>query len=155
MNNETVTLNKTLEQNFADWEASVFGFGYGAGEPHILLALKEFFECVAKGFGKEPPISDTSYDYRQLESKLGALPAWLLINALCRASVLEYGSSPRFGWLTKTGEALKSFVDGKTVGQLEDICGQHTEYCSPDACNCGEGGYIEGRVCPNPFWRGH
>ena len=135
---------KSLDDNFSDWEASVFGFGYGSGEPHIIPALKRFLA----------EFQDGSYDYRNLEKSVGETVAWLLINALCRASILEYGTSPRFGWLTKEGKALKEFIDSKTEDQLIEMACRDSSYvgCYPDACNCGPDGYEEGKKCVNPFW---
>lgn len=144
---------KTLDENFIDWEASAFGFGYGTGEPHVLGALKSFFDLI--GVDRESP---RSYDYNKLEAAFGAPVTWLLINALCRHDIIEYGTSPRFGWLTAEGEALKAFVDSKTVDELVDLVCSTTQdsiICHPNACNCGAHGYEEGRVCVNPFWPRH
>ena len=99
---------KTIGQNFVDWEATAFGFGYGTGEEHILPALRKFF--VHTGLDPEHP---NSYDYRELEKELGATVTWLLINRLCQLDVLEYGTSPRFGWLTETWKALRTFLVNK------------------------------------------
>jgi hypothetical protein len=141
-------VTKAIEESFADWEGSAFGFGYGSGEPHTLGALKDFFAAL-KADGR-------SYEYEKLEAVLGARVAWLLINVLCRhPGILEYGTSPRYGWLTKQGERLKAFVDGKTVDELVALCqrSEDATSCYPNACNCGpSGGYEEGRRCPNPFW---
>jgi hypothetical protein len=143
--------SKTIEQNFADWESSAFGFGYGTGEYPVLDALKDFF--AAFGVGDRP----NSYDYDVLERKVGKAVTWLLINRLCSYSVgaIQYGTSPRYGWLTPEGEALKAFVDSKTVDELVEIVCSNDDVCYPDACNCGETGYEEGRICYNPFWKGH
>lgn len=145
-------MTKPIEQQFADWEGHVFGFGYGTGEQHTLPALKTFFETV--GRDDDQP---NSYDYGKLETACGPAVAWLLINVLCRhgVDIIEYGTSPRFGWLTPEGERLKAFVGSKTVEELYEICaGRPDDYvpCYPDACNCGPNGYEEGRVCVNPFW---
>ena len=140
---------KTLEQQFADWEAVNFGFGYGTGEVYILPALKALFAAIGVG-----PVPRT-YDYRALEKAVGHVPAWLLINILCRAGIFEYGTSPRFGWLTKKGERLQDFLASKSVDELQRICCERTEDdapCYPDACNCGPHGYERGRVCQNVFW---
>lgn len=93
-------MTKTLEQNFADWEGNAFGFGYGTGEPHTLRALKGFFDALGTENGAH------CYNYEKLEEALTAPVAWLLINILCRhgADVIEYGTSPRYGWLTTEGE---------------------------------------------------
>ena len=139
-------MEKTLEDYFADWEMHLFGYGYGSGEPHVLGALKRFLAlCPEKG----------SYDYQKLEAELGGTTAWLLINALCHADLLEYGTSPRGAWLTATGRRLKAFVDARSVEELCGLTSRDGDYvhCWPDACNCGPDGHEEGRVCPNPFWR--
>lgn len=143
-------MSKVIEQSFIDWESMAFGFGYGSGEEHVLGALKGFFDAM--GVDDRP----TSYDYQKLEAALGPAVAWLMINALCHRDIIEYGTSPRFGWLTPEGERLKAFVDNKSVDELVMLCcGRDDDYnvCYPDACNCGPNGYEEGRVCVNPFWK--
>lgn len=141
---------KTIEQNFTDWESYTFGFGYGTGEEHTLAALKTFFSLV------ETDDPSGRYDHRKLESALGPTVAWLLINVLCNASVLDYGTSPRFGWLSPEGEKLREFFAAHTIDELYDICTYHDEnyiHCGPDYCNCGPEGFLKGIKCPNPFWR--
>lgn len=141
---------KTIEQNFADWEQYMFGFGYGTGEVHTLGALKVFFAEFGVGVANE-----NGYHYEALEEVCGPAVAWLLINAL-GSTALNYGTSPRYGWLTPEGEALKKFIDSKTLEELVSICCEQPDdytYCMPDACNCGPCGYEEGRVCVNPFWK--
>jgi hypothetical protein len=138
---------KTLDQNFIDWEAYAFGFGYGTGEPYVMFALKTFLGAF----------EDRTYDFQKLETAVTPTVAWLLINTLCGRwlDIIEYGTSPRHGWLTPNGEALKSYVDSKSADALADlVCSTTEDYviCSPDACNCGPRGYEEGRVCVNPFW---
>ena len=140
---------KTLEQYFSDWEGDTFGFGYGSGEEHILPALRTFFEAFKE--------DKRSYDYRDLEEACGPATAWLLINALCRVRCIEYGTSPRFAWLTKEGERVRDFVLSHSFDELGEICCNQPEdsiRCYPDACNCGPKGYQKGVVCPNPFWAG-
>lgn len=136
---------KSLDDNFRDWETTAFGFGYGTGEPHIIPALKAFMDTLE---------DRRSYDYRAVEERHGPLAAWLLINALCHADILEYGTSPRFGWLTAKGEALRDYVAGRSAEELLTVLDYDENYypCYPDSCNCGPDGYEEGRVCPNPFW---
>jgi hypothetical protein len=135
---------KTLDENFADWEGTAFGFGYGTGEPHILPALKRFLAlCPDTG----------TYDHEALAREMGPAVAWLLLNALAHADIIEYGTSPRYGWLTTSGQALKAYVESKTDDELVGIvCRDRDTPCYPDACNCGPEGYEEGRVCLNPFW---
>ncbi|MBC8337090.1 MAG: hypothetical protein H8E39_00220 [Alphaproteobacteria bacterium] len=138
-------MTKTLEDYFVDWEGNAFGFGYGTGEEHTLGALKMFMEAC--------PI-DGGYDYRILEGKVSPTVAWLLINVLCREDILEYGTSPRFAWLTEKGKRLKTFVGGQSADDLGKIIHRDKNYihCYPDICNCGPNGYEAGRVCQNPFW---
>lgn len=140
---------KPIEESFIDWESLAFGFGYGTGEQHVFRALKGFFDLI----GKNPDLPH-SYDYEQLEESLTAPVTWLLINALCRhpVNIIEYGSSPRFGWLTAEGIALKAFVDAHTVGELEALQIDNYIPCAPNCCNCGPNGYQEGIKCQNPFW---
>lgn len=144
---------KTIEESFIDWEANVFGFGYGTGEDHTLAALKSFMAAV----GRDDEDMPHAYDYQKLEAAVGPAVAWLLINILCRHAVdiIEYGTSPRYGWLTREGVALKEFLATKTVDELVTLCCERTEDnpgCAPDVCNCGPHGYEEGRKCLNPFW---
>ena len=137
---------KTNEDYFADWEAHVFGYGYGSGEEYIIGALKVFMSlCVP------PERGYPAYDYQELEAALTPVVAWLLINVLCNANLIEYGSSPRFGWLTKEGISLKAHIGSHDV---ESLCAQtrKDEYyslCDPLYCNC------EDAACNNPFWISH
>lgn len=51
---------KTLGDYFSDWQAEVFGFGYGSGEPFIIPALREFLcRCPAEG----------NYDHAECDSE--------------------------------------------------------------------------------------
>jgi hypothetical protein len=68
-----------------------------------------------------------TYDNNEIGYVLTDAVAWLLINAFCKSptdnrlrkdSVIEYGTSPRFGWLTTEGKELKRFVSDKSVDQL-------------------------------------
>lgn len=131
---------KTDDQYFCDWEGAVFGYGYGSGEPHVIPALRTFMTTIDDG---------RSYDHGDLEVALGAVTAWLLINALCKADIIDYGTSPRFGWLTRKGQRLRDYMLARTEEQLVDlVCTQDEEYleCDPKVCNCG---FL---ACPNPFW---
>jgi hypothetical protein len=137
---------KSIEHSFRDWEGNAFGLGYGTGEPHTLAALKTFLEACPESGG---------YDYQLLEAKCGPAVAWLLINRLCRIHIFEYGTSPRYAWLTDTGKRLKEFVGARSVEQLyEIVMGPDDDYdpCYPGTCNHGPEGYVEGRKCINPFW---
>lgn len=133
---------KSIEQYFADWESEVFGYGYGSGELHILIALKSFFSAFGRG---EMP---NAYHYETLEEAVGPTVTWLLINTMCQANIIEYGTSPRGGWLTPEGERLKKFIDARTPAEMLECVNQPDDYihCYPDHCNC------DGDKCSNPFW---
>lgn len=137
---------KTIEQHFTDWEADVFGFGYGSGEEHVLAALKGFFETVPVGAAA----GKRNYNYEAIERALTPQVAWLLINALCRMDAIEYGTSPRYGWLTDSGEALGTFFKEHSADQLYELANPDDEYihCFPAHCNCDDGDCRP----HNPFW---
>ncbi len=138
---------KPIEHHFRDWESHVFGFGYGTGEEYILPALKTFFSMCCRS-------ENGQYRHDELEKELCPATAWLLINALANADLISYGTSPRFGWLTPQGMALKGFVLGKSAAELADILSYDEGYvqCEPDFCNCGPNGYSPKKLCHNPFW---
>jgi hypothetical protein len=133
---------KSLDQHFIDWEANTFGFGYGSGENHVLGALKSFMAAIR---------ADGSYDYSDIEKAVTPTVAWLLINTLAHDRKLDYGTSPRFGWLSESGKALAQFVATRSVDDLYDLaCNHDQEYihCYPEHCNCEGGDCRPG----NPFW---
>jgi hypothetical protein len=137
---------KTLDQYFIDWESHVLGYGYGTGEDFIIPELKKFFSAI--GRDDQP----NAYWHTKLEEAVGPVVAWLFINLLCHADVIEYGTSPRGGWLTEKGENLKQFIDGKSASELFTVLEHDSDYigCFPDYCNCttqkGE------NPCGNPFF---
>lgn len=148
MKDRCISKQKTLEEHFRDWESNFIGYGYGSGEPYTIPALRTFLALCNEGaYGH-------SYDFEKLESALGGATAWLLISILAKADILEYGTSPRFAWLTEKGERLKEFVLSRSDDELLSIVCDHDDYipCYPDSCNCGPKGYEKGRVCQNPFW---
>ena len=143
---------KTLEQHFYDWRSRFFGYGYGTGEQHTIGALKDFLEA----FGVKPS-GGATYDYKVLEAKVGARVAWLLINKLCGSDMnfLEYGTSPRFGWVGQDGyqATLFHYITAHTLGELLDFSpSDSNEYCEcyPTHCNCDDKGCEQS---PNPFWK--
>lgn len=141
---------KTIEENFIDWESHAFGFGYGSGEQHVISALRSFLDAVGKRRDADTP---HGYDYHELETACGQTVAWLLINRLCQLKVINYGVSPRYGWLEPEGMKLKEFIANKTDDELiELITSADKNECYPDACNCGPEGYKKGRKCHNVFW---
>lgn len=102
------------DSEFREWEHEVFGYGYGTGESHTLPALQEFFSAC-------PSANSGNYDYRVFEEKLGPVSAWLMINILCKADVIEYGTSPRYGWLTKLGQDLRDYLSSHSAEELYEI----------------------------------
>ncbi len=136
-------ISKTLEDHFTDWESHAFGFGYGTGEEHTIPALKAFFAA----FGNWDNLN--AYDYRNLEAAVTPTVAWLIISVLGHKDIIEYGTSPRFGWLTPKGERLKKFVDKHTADELLELTCKDSEYihCYPGHCNCDGPS-----KCANPFW---
>lgn len=128
------------DKHFIDWEAQVFGFGYGTGEVHTLAALKSLLEAAHE---------NCSYGYRNFEKAVGELPAWLLINTLCHADIIDYGTSPRFGWLTDKGKLLRDYVRTKTAEELYALVAMRDDdyiHCYPDYCNCDA-------PCLNPMFK--
>jgi hypothetical protein len=111
------------DKGFQEWECRTFGAGYGTGEMPIIRAIKTFFDNLENG---------RSYDYEKLEKALGNTVTWLLINALDRGSVIEWGTSARYGWLTCSGEMLKTYMDKKTVDELYEICMLKNNICLCD-----------------------
>lgn len=144
-------MTKPIEHSFCDWECYAFGYGYGTGEPHTIAALQAFLRVCNKRHNNDP---STSYDYKDAEAALTPTVAWLLINTLCRTDIIEYGSSPRFGWLTPHGELLRTFMLSKSVDELYQMTSRADDYvpCCPNTCNCGPKGYQAGVKCDNPFW---
>lgn len=128
--------SKTPEEYFRDWEGNAFGYGYGTGEQHTLPALKTFFDLCIEGEYQ------CGYDYGKLEAALSPTVAWLLINALCKCDVIEYGSSPRRGWLTKKGKRLKQFVSERTCDELYELVCRDDSYTP-----CYYGGAKDAHKC--------
>lgn len=124
-------------KHFIDWENETFGFGYGTGEIYTLQVLKDFFNILPKG----------NYDYEKLEKALTPIIFWLMINILCKANILEYGTSPRYGWLSSKGVMLKDYLKDKTIEELYDLVNVDEDYvhCGKDYCNCE-------MKCKNPLF---
>lgn len=140
---------RTIDDHFIDWMSENIRFGYGSGEPHTIPALRAFLSLCNVGH------YNTSYDCRVLEEKLTPTTAWLLMNVLCQAQLIEYGTSPRCGWLTPEGIKLRDYMLSKTEEDLILlVCNtEDNDYCTRHFCNCGEGGYSENKLCHNPFWK--
>lgn len=113
------------EMQFKQWEGRVFGAGYGSGELPVMKAVKIFFDSLE---------DERSYDFETLESKLGDTTTWLLINAFDKGSMIEWGTSARFGWLTSCGDYVRDYVKDKSPEQLYDILmsDEDEDYCECD-----------------------
>jgi hypothetical protein len=99
-------------QEFYNWYQSHYSHGYGTGEVHIVWSLKRFVEAI--------PL-DEAYNYEDIEAKVGPVVAWMFIDVFCQDNLLEYGSSPRYAWLTESGVDLAQFVRSKDATELYDI----------------------------------
>jgi hypothetical protein len=122
---------RITDKDFIDWESHVFGYGYGTGEQYTIEGLRIFFELCNENTG-------TAYDHEKLEERMTAPTTWLFINILCKAGIIEYGTSPRHGWLTKAGEMLKDYMLSKTFNELyEMVTNDSGSGCFPDLCQCG------------------
>lgn len=138
---------KSIEDYFVDWEEDLFGFGYGTGETPVLSALKKFFS----NFDQEPGKENYVYDYEKLEKQLLPEVTWLLINLLCKAGHITYGVSPRYGFLTKSGECIRLFFETFSLSELLLILTSRSEgvpVCSRQYCHCNEDCRPD-----NPFWK--
>lgn len=142
-------MTKTTEENFRDWHNDVFGCCYGSGEKHIVPALRAFLNLCRRGD------CGRSYDFTEIEESVTPPAGWLLINVLCKADIIEYGTSPRYAWLTDAGVRLRDFMLSLQTERLIEVVTEYSNdyiHCYVDACNCFEN-HQEGRSCQNPFWR--
>lgn len=130
------------DKHFREFEQDAFGYGYGTGEAHILPAVRAFLLHLEGGH---------AYTAQAMEYALGATVAWLLINVLCRTKILDYGTSPRYGWITPQGERLRDYVLSKTAEELYEIATAEVDHdhplCSRNWCNCPDA--LEGQGCRN------
>jgi len=128
---------KTIDDYFIDFEANNIGYGYGSGEKHTTAALKGFLaKCPDSG----------AYDYEIIEQAIGGAATWFLIPILAKAGIIDYGTSPRYAWLTDQGKALKAYLDARPIEQLLQLLQypESQELCYPGHCNCGEGDCRDG-----------
>lgn len=138
-------MKQLTDKNFIDWFSEYLGYGYGTGEEYTIPALKGFLEACTDG---------RSYDHEYITEKIGGASTWFLMNVLCKTDLIEYGTSPRFGWLTERGIMLRNYVSQKSEDELYELVMVDSDYthCSPNYCNCGKNGYEEGRKCDNPLF---
>jgi hypothetical protein len=131
---------KITDKHFRDWEADTFGFGYGTGEMPILQCLQKFFSMLEDG---------RMYNYENMQKEFGELSTWLLINYLCHADILEYGTSPRYGWITEKGEMIRDYLAGADIVKVYNMLMDDTEdsiRCLRSHCNCDV-------PCENPLFK--
>jgi hypothetical protein len=135
------------DKHFREWEREAFGYGYGTGEYYILPILHHFFLTLEDGH---------AYEAENVARELGNAEAWFLLNVLCHMNIVDYGTSPRYGWLTPMGERLRDYVLCRTPEMLYSIVmadGYNhgvfdvSEECSLDFCNCPDG--VAGQGCLN------
>ena len=125
-------MERDIDQDFVDFMGAYFGYGYGSGEEYWFPAIKKFFELLEE---------ERNYDHEKLTKELGGLGAWSLINTFCEADILDYGTSPRHGWLSEKGERLRDYLADKSVDDLIGIYNNGEVRCGKDYCNCDEGGH--------------
>lgn len=116
-----------MDKQFWDWHSEWFGFGYGTGEEHVLPALRKFFSLLTK----HTPMSSWGYDYRELEKELTPTVAWLLINILCKADVIEYGTSPRVARIDSKYDWLREYFLNHTEEELYKIACESWDDMNP------------------------
>ena len=56
-----------------------------------------------------------------MENQLNDTTFWLLLNALCKTDIIEYGTSPRYGWLSEKGKSLKVFFSQHSNDELYEM----------------------------------
>lgn len=88
---------------------------YG-GDESLYGTLKIFFESIEVRV--KPDYRILSYDYRVLSETVGSSAAWMLIYQFSHLGWINYGTSPRFGWLEEAGVWLHKYVLSKTVDEL-------------------------------------
>lgn len=105
------------DRMFASLCSDKLGWGAYGGDEALYPALRSFLMWCTPSEGSGVP----AYDYRDVSEVIGAAAAWLLVYALVRADLVEYGTSPRFGWLTPEGCWLRDYVKNRTPEQLADV----------------------------------
>jgi len=134
---------------------------YGSGEQYVVPALKEFLSYYKReAFA---PLGIDEFVTNLSQPPLATLtPAtiWMLVNTLNAFDILDYGTSPRYGWLTDQGFELKKYLDDNTVEHILDVLFQEHEStkgimfpCSHGdiMCCCEDRDDEKGIRCINPF----
>jgi hypothetical protein len=143
-------MSKTTDEYFRDWFHGPFGFCYGSGETSVLYELKALVELLHWNEAGD----NYTYDHKELEDSLGEATAWLLINALCKDGMIDYGTSPRFGWFYGHGKNLIEYLKSHTVDEMyETVANYDSDYnmCFDDYCSCTDT-QVHHKCKNNPFW---
>jgi len=119
------------DKDFRIWEDKWFGYGYGSGEKPVLKALKQFVELLEDG---------RKYDHEEMEKKMGKQVFWLVLNVMCHSDFIEYGTSPRYGWLTQDkGGPFAEYIKSRSVDELYEVLFTYDcESCRDLDCSCCE-----------------
>lgn len=88
------------------------GWGNYGSEQALCVSLKDFLDSI--------PL-DCGYDHELLATKVGAAFAWSLIYQFVALGWINYGTSPRYGWLEGDGVWLKAFVATRSADDLYAI----------------------------------
>jgi hypothetical protein len=100
------------EREFCTWYGDTLGYGYGTGDVHFCHALVTFLRhCRETG----------SYTYTTMQDALGEAAFWFFLNTLCHAGLVDYGTSPRYGWLSEEGKRLADFVKDYDADRLYNL----------------------------------
>lgn len=67
------------------------------------------------------------YDHEVLENTIGDAATWMLINTFCHEDIIEYGTSPRYGWLTDKGRKIAEFVNSHSEDEMYELLMQDDE----------------------------
>jgi len=77
---------------------------------------------------------------------------WFLLNVLYQKDLVEYGTSPRYGWLTGNGKKMMEFLRDYNADRLHELVNVDSDhvFCYTDYCNHTD---LAGEGCKaNPFW---
>ena len=106
----------------------VFGYGDGTGDYYFFDILSKFFSHLYS-FDSINKGSCYNYNYQGLEKILTPNTAWLLINQLGNANLIEYGQSTRYGWMCDRGLFLQALFD---YHAKQDLLFEYFELTDPD-----------------------
>jgi len=154
---------KTLDNYFYDWFGEVFGYLYGTGEQYVVPALKEFLSYYKREAFAPLGIDELVTNLSQPPlTTLTPATIWMLVNTLNAYDILDYGISPRYGWLTDEGFELRKYLDDHSVRHILDVLFQEHEStknvmmsCNVGttiySCSCEDRDVDKGIRCINPF----